>query len=124
AGRPSQRAPQAAVQRIDPSGGNVSMRALADDLGWSQKHLERLFAQHVGLAPKHYARIARFRRLSRFAARPHPAWSVARLAADFSYYDQSHLAREVTSLAGVAPREFFGVWCPVCGGPPLHLHPR
>jgi len=119
--RPHQRVIHAAVQRIDALGGNVSMRALADDLGWSQKHLERLFAQYVGLAPKHYARIARFRHLSQFAARPHLDRNMGRLAADFGYYDQSHLAREVTSLAGVAPREFFSLWCSACGGAPLRL---
>ena len=119
--RPHQRVIQAAVQRIDALGGNVSMRALADELGWSQKHLERLFAQAVGLSPKHYARIARFQHLSRCAARPHPGLTLGRLAADFGYYDQSHLVREVTNLAGMAPREFFSLWCPLCGGAPLHL---
>jgi AraC-like DNA-binding protein len=119
--RPHQRVVQAAVQRIIAQGGNVSMRTLADDLGWSQKHLERLFAQSVGLAPKHYARIVRFRHLSRCAARPHPDRNMGQLAADFGYYDQSHLDKEVTRLAGVAPREFFSLWCPICGGAPLHL---
>ncbi|HEX6480229.1 MAG TPA: helix-turn-helix domain-containing protein [Ktedonobacteraceae bacterium] len=119
--RPHQQVIQAAVRRIDAASGNISMRALADELGWSQKHLERLFAQAVGLSPKHYARIARFRHLSSFAARPHPGRTLGRLAADFGYYDQSHLVREVTSLAGLAPREFFSLWCPICGGAPLHL---
>jgi AraC-like DNA-binding protein len=119
--RPHQHAIQAALRRIDTASGNLSIRALADELGWSQKHLERLFTQAVGLSPKHYARIARFRHLSRTAARPHPGQTLGRLAADFGYYDQSHLIREVTSLAGMAPREFFSLWCPVCGGAPLHL---
>jgi AraC-like DNA-binding protein len=119
--RPNLAAIQAAVQRIDAAGGNVSIRVLADDFGWSQKHLERLFAQQVGLPPKHYARIARFQRLSRYAARPHHRQSLGLLAAEFGYYDQSHLVREMTSLAGVAPREFFSLVCPICGGAPLHL---
>ena len=119
--QPHQQVIQAAVRRIDALGGNISMRALADELGWSQKHLERLFAQAVGLPPKHYARIARFRRLSRCATRPHPGQTLGWLAAECGYYDQSHLVREVTSLAGMAPREFFSLWCPLCGGAPLHL---
>jgi AraC-like DNA-binding protein len=119
--RPNQHAIGAAVQRIDACRGNISMCALADELGWSQKHLERLFAQAVGLSPKHYARIARFRHLSRCAARPHAGRTMAQLAADCGYYDQSHLVREVTTLAGMPPREFFSLWCPLCGGAPLHL---
>ena len=81
--RPNLQAIQAAVQQIDASGGNISIRALADDFGWSQKHLERLFAQQVGLSPKHYGRIARFQRLSRIAARTHPDRPRGLLAADF-----------------------------------------
>jgi AraC-like DNA-binding protein len=91
--RPNLRAIQAAVQRIDIAGGNVSIRALADDFGWSQKHLERLFAQHVGLTPKHYARIARFRRLSCYAARPHYRQSLGLLAADCDQPGGRHAAR-------------------------------
>jgi AraC-like DNA-binding protein len=119
--RPNRAAVHAAMQRIDAAGGNISIRALAAGFGWSQKHLERLFAQQVGLTPKHYARIARFQRLSRYAARAHPERSLGLLAADFGYYDQSHLVRDVTSLAGVGPREFFSLWCPICGGAPLHF---
>jgi AraC-like DNA-binding protein len=119
--QPHWQAMQAALRRIDALEGNISICALADELGWSQRHLERLFAQAVGISPKHYARIARFRHLSRTAARPHPGQTLGRLAADFGYSDQSHLVREVTSLAGMAPQEFFSLWCPVCGGAPLHL---
>lgn len=118
---PHQHVVQAAVQRIDAASGNLSMRVLADEMGWSQKHMERLFAHTVGLSPKHYARIARFRHLSREAARPHPGRTMADLAAECGYYDHSHLIKEVTSLAGMAPREFFSLWCPLCGGAPLHV---
>jgi AraC-like DNA-binding protein len=75
---PHQQAIQTAVRRIDALRGNILIRTLADELGWSQKHLERLFAQTVGLTPKHYARIARFCHLSRAAARPHPGQTISR----------------------------------------------
>ncbi len=51
---------QAAVRRINTSLDNISICALAGQLGWSTRHFERLFAGYVGLPPKRYARIARF----------------------------------------------------------------
>lgn len=119
--RPHHRAIQAAVQRIDALQGNGSIRELAEHFGWSLKHFERLFAQYVGFVPKRYARISRLHHLSSRAARQYPGLNMGRLAADFGYYDQSHLVKEVTGLTGVAPCEFFSTWCAVCRRAPDHL---
>ncbi len=119
--RPNHRAIQSAVQRIDTLGGNASIRALADHFGWSQKHFERLFAQYVGFVPKRYARISRLHHLSNWAARQSHGRNMGQLAADFGYYDQSHMVKEVTGLTGVAPGEFFSTWCAVCRRAPAHL---
>ena len=119
--RPNHRAIQAAVQRIDVLGGNGSIRALADDFGWSQKQLERLFAHYVGFVPKRYARIARLHQLSTWAAGHPSKRTMGQLAADCGYYDQSHMVKEVTELTGIPPCVFFSTWCPVCRRAPTHL---
>ncbi|HEX6108449.1 MAG TPA: helix-turn-helix domain-containing protein, partial [Ktedonobacteraceae bacterium] len=104
---PHLRVIQAAVQTIDALGGNISIDTLADQLGWSQKQLERLFAQYIGFLPKRYARISRFQHLSRWTARhPHDR-KIGKLAADFGYFDQSHLIKEFTTFTGVPPQTFF-----------------
>jgi AraC-like DNA-binding protein len=70
--------------------------------GHSHRHFDAVFRAAVGLNPKAYERLLRFRTLLR-ALRNHPARSWAELALDCGYADQSHLIREFHCLAGVPP---------------------
>ncbi|RAG84808.1 AraC family transcriptional regulator [Streptacidiphilus pinicola] len=85
------------------SGGLLRVSALAEEVGWSERHLRNRFLAEIGLTPKAAARVVRFdvaRR--RLASRP-TAPDLAGLAADHGYADQSHLDREFTALAGCSP---------------------
>ena len=94
----------AAVQAIEESHGMVALDALAATLGCSLRHLQRRFAVQVGIAPKLLARIRRFQRV--FSAWRDDAGSLARVAAECGYFDQSHLIRDFRELAGTAPAAF------------------
>jgi len=97
-----------AVGRIEAAAGAVDMAELADELGYSQKHVIHLFHEHVGVPPKLYARIVRFDRLMRFLKTGgRGTW--ADLALRFGYYDQAHLVREVRQFTGVPPTEARGM---------------
>ena len=84
----------------------TGVRELADLLAVSERQLRNLFAEGVGVSPKHYARIARVRHLLSHARRtPDTPW--AQLAAATGYYDQSHMASDFRTLMGVPPTSFF-----------------
>jgi AraC-like DNA-binding protein len=78
---------------------NVNDVAVA--LGVSERHLRRVFRDTVGMGPKEYARLARFRRALRAAREGHEGWSS--IAAEVGYYDQAHLIAEFRAIAGVTP---------------------
>jgi AraC-like DNA-binding protein len=82
------------------SGGTVAVTSLADDVGWSARHLADRFRAETGLRPKEAARVIRFDRARRALGRPR---SLAGVAADTGYFDQAHLAREFRALAGCSP---------------------
>ncbi|WP_437734091.1 helix-turn-helix domain-containing protein [Sorangium sp. So ce1335] len=91
-----------AFRRIEERGGAVDMRALARELGYSQKHVIDLFREHVGVPPKLLARLVRFDRLVKhLKAGATGTW--AELAQRFGYYDQAHLARDVKQFTGTTP---------------------
>jgi AraC-like DNA-binding protein len=91
-----------ACRRIEAAGGAVDVRALARELGYSHKHVIALFRQHVGVAPKLLARLARFERvIQRLQAGAAGTW--AELAVEAGYYDHAHLARELRALTGATP---------------------
>jgi AraC-like DNA-binding protein len=91
----------AAVAQIVQSGVTARVNDLATEIGISRQHLARQFQHHVGVSPKTFARVMRFRRLLESA----PAdWADAAIA--HGYYDQSHLIAEFRELAGTTPSAF------------------
>ena len=83
------------------------MNEVADDLGVSERHLRRVFRDAVGVSPKAFARLTRFRHAVRAARERTPA-SWASIAAAAGYYDQAHLIAEFRAIAGVTPRALLG----------------
>ena len=84
------------------SGGGIRIAALAEEIGWSRKHLVDRFRSEFGLAPKPLARIMRFHRACRLA-RTGTSSGWAGIAADSGFADQAHLVREFAALAGEPP---------------------
>jgi AraC-like DNA-binding protein len=96
---------QQALHALDGSGGSLRVEQLAAQLGVSRQHLAAQFRQQVGLSPKLYARICRFRRATAaLQAASAPDW--AQLALDCGYFDQSHLIHDFQQFAGSAPERF------------------
>ncbi|WUR13686.1 helix-turn-helix transcriptional regulator [[Empedobacter] haloabium] len=93
---------QRAVAAIEASHGTLRLEALADALHVSRQHLSLQFRQQVGLTPKLFARICRFRRASA-ALRDGGAGELAQVALDCGYFDQSHLIRDFHDFAGTTP---------------------
>jgi AraC-like DNA-binding protein len=65
----------------------------------------------VGLTPKQFARVRRFRTVLRRTRRessqqPHQRVNWALLAADCGYYDQAHLIKDFQAFAGVCPNAY------------------
>jgi AraC-like DNA-binding protein len=78
----------------------VSVAKLADEVGWSARHLADRFRAEIGLRPKEAARVARFDRARRSLL---PTARLADVAAAHGFADQSHLVREFQAFAGCAP---------------------
>lgn len=87
--------------RIGRTPGQVSQ--VARELAVSERQLRNLFAEGVGLSPKHYARINRVHAVLTHATTA--PW--AELAAATGYYDQSHMTSDFRALMGVPPRSYF-----------------
>lgn len=92
----------AAVARIVD--GDMRIDELAREIGISRQHLARQFHHHVGVSPKTFARVMRFRRLTNSLGASDVDW--ADLAAEHGFYDQSHLIADFRELAGTTPSAF------------------
>jgi len=83
------------------------VRGIVADSGYSHRHFIALFEGAVGLTPKRYARVLRFRSaLARLAAEPRV--TLAELALAAGYGDQAHFNRDFREMAGLSPTEYRG----------------
>ncbi len=102
-------APQSGIERVlaaiehDTSAG---LRALARHAGTPERTLQRRFRAEVGLGPKGYQRVVRFRRAFALVSAA-PESGLAAAAHRAGYYDQAHLNRDFRRFAGAPPRSFF-----------------
>jgi AraC-like DNA-binding protein len=84
------------------AGPDATVEQIARDFAVSARTLQRLFAQHVGAPPKGV--LQRFRRQQAVDLLSEPGGpSLARLAAELGYADQSHLTRDFRATFGRSP---------------------
>jgi transcriptional regulator GlxA family with amidase domain len=85
--------------------GQIRVDDLAFDAAMSARHLRRLFLEQMGLTPKHFCRVIRFRHsLPRLRSSVRGDWT--KVALDCGYYDQAHFINEFREFSGYTPGEF------------------
>lgn len=84
------------------NGGRVTVERLAESAGLSRQHFTRVFRASVGVSPKVYCQLARFRSTLAYLQ---PGWDVewALVAAESGYTDQSHMIAEFRRFTGMTP---------------------
>ena len=93
---------QYAIDTIERSGGAASIATIVDRTGLSARRFIAAFRDEVGLAPKVFCRLARFRRvIGALRAADQVEW--ADIALDCGYFDQPHFIHDFRSFAGVSP---------------------
>jgi AraC-like DNA-binding protein len=93
-----------AVEQLSRDYG-VRVRQIQLDTGLSHTRFIQLFDEHVGLTPKLFYRVRRFRTLLEFIEKRMPVnW--AEVATDCGYFDQAHLIRDFRAFAGITPLEY------------------
>lgn len=94
-----------AICCIQTSHGAVAIHQVAEDFGRSRRHFERIFLETVGIPAKTFAKIIRFHRAVHLMMGPQRL-SLAQIAAELNYADQSHLTHDFKNLTGVPPTRF------------------
>jgi AraC-like DNA-binding protein len=92
-----------AVAAFEAAHGDLRIDSVAARLGVSRQHFALQFRQQVGITPKLFARICRFRRALERMREPGRTDDLTMLAADCGYFDQSHLIRDFHDFAATTP---------------------
>lgn len=94
-----------AIKHIVHDSPSPSVKSLAARYSISERQLERKFLQYTGFSPKHFMRIARFRKAVGYYG--NAPLKLTEIAHYCGYYDQAHFIHDFKRFSGVRPREFF-----------------
>ena len=72
------------------------------------KQFKRIFAEYVGLNPKDFIQITRFRKTFNILQST-PQISISKVAYDCGYYDKSHLIKEFKMFTGYTPTQLLDI---------------
>jgi AraC-like DNA-binding protein len=92
------------VERVSTKPDLRSVSILAEVSDLSERALQRLFRDYVGVSPKWVVRRFRLQEAAELLATTQQ--SVASVAADLGYFDQSHFVRDFKAAVGEAPLNF------------------
>ena len=94
-----------AANLITRSPNATSIAVVSRKTGYSQKHLIRLFKQHIGLTPKSFLKVLRFQKaIQDIEKKKCIQWSD--IAYDCGYYDQTHFIEDFKKFSGFTPGQY------------------
>jgi AraC-like DNA-binding protein len=103
--KPQHHAVKYALQVFQQTYLTQSMADVAEQIGLSQTRFIQVFREAVGLTPKKFARIHRFREALHLIAEDNP-YEWVDIALRCGYFDQAHLINEFRTLAGITPTTY------------------
>lgn len=95
-----------ALRSLSYAPGEARIAALQAASGLSAQRFIASFNQQVGLTPKRYARVLRFKRVIERAAASMGAIDWVQLALDAGYHDQPHLVHDFRAFSGLSPTQY------------------
>ena len=84
----------------------MSIDQLSKAVYISERQLQRVFKEHLGMGPKNYLRIVRFQKAYQFL-QSNPGTSMSGIACDFGFSDQAHFIRDFKEFSGMTPSDVF-----------------
>jgi len=92
------------LQNIVSCAGNIAVKRLSDDIHYSERQLNRIFKEQVGVSAKSFSRLIRINKSFRLLKKPQKSLS---LVSDLmGFHDLSHFIRDFESVCGVTPGEY------------------
>jgi AraC-like DNA-binding protein len=91
------------IETVNKHHGDVSIYELADRHCTTVRQLERNFKYHIGLSPKEFINIIRYKFAQQLILTSHPKRTLSDIAFECGYYDQAHLSNEIKKYTGVVP---------------------
>ena len=95
---------QLALGSIINCAGNISARKLSGDIYYSERQLNRIFEQFVGMSAKSFSKLVRLNKACRLLE--DTPGSITSISSAAGYHDLPHFIHDFKSLCGITPQEY------------------
>jgi AraC-like DNA-binding protein len=86
--------------------GSLSLKDIEHFTGYSERHIERKFEDHIGISPKKYNTIIRLHHFLSLMKNNTDKETITGVSHEAGYFDQSHLIREFKNTIGLTPNQY------------------
>lgn len=89
--------------------GKIKVRTLAEASGYSERYVNKVFNNELGMSPKAFSKLMRFQYLLNHMNDYSGVLSelnLSELAIDLGYYDQSHMIKDFHELSNITPTKY------------------
>lgn len=93
------------VDKIIETNGNITEKEISLDTGYSERYINRLFNEKMGLNPKTFSKMIRFQSAIQNINRDYTL-TLTDLALKLGYYDQAHFIHDFKSFSGMTPKKY------------------
>jgi AraC-like DNA-binding protein len=97
---------KAAVNTIVKNNGLVSLDQLVKLTGYTERHIERMFNESVGISPKKFGNIIKLHHFLKHLKNGSNNKNLTAIAYEAGYADQSHLIKEFKKFTGMTPKTY------------------
>lgn len=92
--------------RIYACKGNITIQALAQETGYSECYIRRIFHSVHGISPKVFEKFVRFQYVLNQMNQKSENLTIEDIALESGYYDQSHMIKDFKSFSGITPEAY------------------
>jgi len=93
------------IDKIRHTGGTIPIKKIAESEYISERQLNRVFEQIIGLNPKMFSRLVRINKAIK-TCKGYALSNSTYIAYESGFFDQSHLIREFNEFCGTTPGNF------------------
>jgi len=93
------------ANKIKNNNGKSTIAEVINDIGKSDRQIERLFKGSIGMTPKQYARTIRMEN-ARLLLKNRNLQSLTEIGEMAGFYDQAHFIREFRAIIGLSPTDY------------------
>jgi len=94
------------LQHITAQRGLITVGQIVQYSGYTERHMERIFAEQVGMSQKKFGNIIQFHSFLKLLRSKSAETSLTTISHESGYFDQSHLIRAFKKYTGITPSEY------------------